>query len=59
MLRELDPSQFVPYTLCVETKEEHLLLIRAIDVAIDTYDIKDLPVSDFEYLRNIIMGYSK
>ena len=54
MKKELSTNIFIPYSLHIENEEDHLLLLKIIDTALDTYSVRDLPTEDFEYVKRII-----
>jgi len=54
MKKELSTNIFTPYSLHIENEEDHLLLCKIIETAIDAYNVRDLPVADFECIKRII-----
>ena len=56
MKKELSNDVFVPYKICVNSIEDHDILCKIVSIAIDAYTVRDLPISDFEYVKYIVEG---
>ena len=59
MQKILSLTHFIPYTLSIDNEKDHLLLLKVIDVAIDTYTVRGLDTDDFEFLKDVIKGVPK